>query len=214
MALKLFDFQKEAVKKALKLWNMLLCVRVGGGKTIIAMVYTKNLLKKNIVDKVVFACTVSAAVAVRGEFKEKGGIDIPQYDDVESFLNFIRGDKKVCVIKHSMFEKLGYDQNIINTLRDICEQPNKKIALIIDEAHKISNDKGIANSALKNIKFCFERILCMTATPYQSCISQMYGVKTMALRNLFNELNRDVYVKPGKKNGMVSGQFYRTDSLP
>ena len=35
----------------------------------------------------------------------------------------------------------------------------------------------------------------------------------MALRNLFNELNRDVYVRPGKKNGMVSGQFYRTDSL-
>ena len=35
----------------------------------------------------------------------------------------------------------------------------------------------------------------------------------MALRNLFNELNRDIYVGPGKKNGMVSGQFYRTDSL-
>ncbi|MBR1673348.1 MAG: DUF3137 domain-containing protein [Eubacterium sp.] len=35
----------------------------------------------------------------------------------------------------------------------------------------------------------------------------------MALKNFFNELNRDVYVPANKRNGLVSGQFYRTDSI-
>ena len=64
MGIKLFEFQQEAVKRALNSLNYLLCVRVGGGKTLIAMVYAKLLRKKNLADKVAFACTVSAAVAV------------------------------------------------------------------------------------------------------------------------------------------------------
>ena len=35
MGFSLFDFQREAVKKAMSLYRMLLCVRVGGGKTLI-----------------------------------------------------------------------------------------------------------------------------------------------------------------------------------
>lgn len=175
MGIKLFDFQKEAVLKALKNYVMLLCVRVGGGKTLIAMFYAKNLLKKGLVDKVVFSCTVSAAVAVRGEFKEKLGVTIPQYENAEDFLSWLRGNGKLCVIKHSMFEKLGYDQNVINEIREICEQPGKRCALVIDEAHKLSNWTGIAHTAYMNIKFMFERIMLMTATPYSSCLSQFYG---------------------------------------
>lgn len=176
MGINLFDFQREAVKKALGLYYMLLCVRVGGGKTMIAMVYAKNLLKKGIVDKVIFACTVSAAVAVRGEFKEKGNVDIPQYDQADVFIDWLRGDGKICVIKHSMFEKLGYDQGLIDEIRSICEQPGKRCAIIIDEVHKIGNPQGIAHTAFMNIKFMFERILVMTATPFNSGLITTYGI--------------------------------------
>ena len=176
MGLTLFDFQKDAVKKAIELPKMLLCVRVGGGKTIISMVYAKNLLKRGLADKIVYACTVSAAVAVRGEYKDKGGINVPQYDIADDFIEWLRGPGKICVIKHSMFEKLGYDQGIIDTLREICSASDKRVALIVDEVHKISNSAGIANTALMNIKFCFPRMLLMTATPFSSDIGQMYGI--------------------------------------
>lgn len=213
MGFKLFDFQKAAVKKALALYNMLLCVRVGGGKTLISMVYAKNLLQKDIVDKVIFACTVSAAVAVRGEFKEKGNIDIPQFERVPDLLNWIKGKGKICVIKHSMFEKLGYDQNVIDELREICEQPNRKLALIIDEAHKIGNDTSIANTALKNIKFCFERVLCMTATPFQSDLSQIYGLLSFLNPTLWKNKREFVRKYIEEQTIMVNGKVARKEKI-
>lgn len=156
---------------------MLLCVRVGGGKTLIAMFYLRNLFKKNMIDKAVFACTVSAAVAVRGEYKEKLGIELPQFEKVEDYLDWYRSnDEPICVIKHSMFEKLGYDKNIINELRSIAEQPGKRCAIIIDEVHKLGNPQSIAHTAFMNIKFVFERILVMTATPFSSGLLTTYGV--------------------------------------
>ena len=176
MAISLFPFQKEAVLNALKQHFYLLCVRVGGGKTMIAMFFTRALLNKGLIDKVVFACTVSAAVAVRGEFKDKLKMELPQYDTAEGFLDFVDNDEKICVIKHSLFEKLGYDESVIRQLRQSLTKSGKRIALIIDEAHKMSNDKSNAHMAYMNIKFIFERVLLMTATPYSSCLSQLYGV--------------------------------------
>lgn len=176
MVIKLLEFQKEAVKRSIGRLNQLLCIRTGGGKTIIAMCYAKLLLKKNLADKIIFACTVSASVAVRGEFKEKLGIIVPQFEEVDAFLEWLKGDGKICVIKHSFFEKLGFDQNVIDELFDICTYPNKRCAIIIDEVHKLSNDTSIAHTAFLQIKFMFQRILLMTATPYSSCLSQFYGI--------------------------------------
>ena len=177
MGIKLFDFQQEAVKRALNALNYLLCVRVGGGKTLIAMFYAKLLRKKGLADKVAFACTVSAVVAVAGEFKEKLNMDVPQITTVEQYFDWLKDDNTpICIFKHSFFEKLGYDQGVIDDLDDYTEHSGKKVALVIDEAHKINNDKGVANTALMNIRFHYARILAMTATPYQTCVSQIYGI--------------------------------------
>lgn len=175
MGIKLFEFQQEAVKRALNSLNYLLCVRVGGGKTLIAMVYAKLLRKKNLADKVAFACTVSAAVAVAGEFKEKLGIVVPQITTVEQYFEWLNNDEPVCIFKHSFFEKLGYDQGVIDDLDDFISRGGKRVVLVIDEAHKISNEKGIAQTAFQNIRFSFERVLAMTATPWQSGLEQLYG---------------------------------------
>lgn len=177
MAIKLFDFQIEAVKRAISSFYQLICVRTGGGKTIIAMTYANLLLKKNLSDKVVFACTVSASAAVHAEFEEKFDIDVPIYTETEQFLDFLRDSKKkICIIKHSMFEKLGKDQNIIDGIREILTENNARVGLIIDEVHKLSNDKGLEHLAFMNIKFMFNRIMIMTATPYSSCLTQLYGI--------------------------------------
>ena len=175
MGIKLFEFQQEAVKRALNSLNYLLCVRVGGGKTLIAMVYAKLLRKKNLADKVAFACTVSAAVAVAGEFKEKLGLDVPQITTVEQYFEWLNNDEPVCIFKHSFFEKLGYNQGVIDDLDDYINHGGKRVVLVIDEAHKISNEKGIAQTAFQNIRFSFERVLAMTATPWQSGLEQLYG---------------------------------------
>lgn len=177
MAIKLFDFQIEAVKRAISSFYQLICVRTGGGKTIIAMTYANLLLKKNLSDKVVFACTVSASAAVHAEFEEKFDIDVPIYTETEQFLDFLRDSKKkICIIKHSMFEKLGKDQNIIDGIREILTGNNARVGLVIDEVHKLSNDKGLEHLAFMNIKFMFNRIMIMTATPYSSCLTQLYGI--------------------------------------
>lgn len=177
MAIKLFDFQIEAVKRAISSFYQLICVRTGGGKTIIAMTYANLLLKKNLSDKVVFACTVSASAAVHAEFEEKFDINVPIYTETEQFLDFLRDSKKkICIIKHSMFEKLGKDQNIIDGIREILTDNNARVGLVIDEVHKLSNDKGLEHLAFMNIKFMFNRIMIMTATPYSSCLTQLYGI--------------------------------------
>lgn len=175
MGLKLFDFQKEAVKRALGSLNYLLCVRVGGGKTLIAMVYAKLLRKYKHADKIAFACTVSAAVAVAGEFKEKLNMDVPVITDVDKYLEWLQNDEPVCIFKHSFFEKLGYDQNVLDSIESILDKSGKKVALVIDEAHKLSNDKGVAHTAYMNVKFSFCRVLLLTATPYASDLSQLFG---------------------------------------
>ena len=211
MGVKLFDFQKAAVIKALKLHFMLLCVRVGGGKTLISIFYIKNLFKRKMIDKVVFACTVSAAVAVRGEFEEKFGIVLPQYEKVEDFLNWLRGPEKVCVIKHSMFEKLGYDQAVINEIREICEQPNKRCAIVIDEVHKLGNPQSIAHTAFMSIKFMFERILVMTATPFNSGLLTTYGIISLVNPTLWKNVTAFKKMFITEQTILVNGKVARKE---
>lgn len=172
---ELFDFQKEAVKRALNSLNYLLCVRVGGGKTLIAMFYARLLRKKKLADKVAFACTVSAAVAVAGEFEEKLGLKVPQISTVEDYFKWLDNDEPICIFKHSFFEKLGYNQGVIDDLDAFLKRTNKKVALVVDEVHKMSNEKGIAHTAFQNIRFSFCRVLAMTGTPWQSGLEQLYG---------------------------------------
>ena len=213
MSVKLFDFQQEAVKRALNAINYLLCVRVGGGKTLIAMVYAKLLRKKNLADKIAFACTVSAAVAVASEFRDKLGMTVPQITTPDEYINWLNNDEPVCIFKHSFFEKLGYDQDVLDRIYDTLEANKKRIALVIDEAHKISNEKGIANSALMNLKFSFERMLFMTATPYQTCVSQMYGLLRLINPHLWKSKAEFMRLYVEEQVIMVNGKVRRKEKV-
>ena len=176
MKITLRDYQAKAVEFALNVKRCLFCMRVGSGKTICAMFALRAFFKRKLIDKAVVACTKSSVPVFVEDFKEKAGIDVPVIEDPEEFVNFFRNKKdKVCVIKHSMFEKAGNDLVTIKKLEKIYDS-GCKVALVIDEAHKMQNPEGVQHDAFFHIEEMFDRIILMTATPYSSCLSQFYGL--------------------------------------
>lgn len=173
--IKLRDYQKEAVKFAKEVKKCLFCMRVGSGKTICAMFALRSFLKNKMVDKAVIACTKSSVPVFVEDFKEKANLDVPVIEEAEDFVRFFKGKGKVCIIKHSMFEKAGNDIVIIKKLEQIYDS-GLKVALVIDEAHKMQNPEGVQHDAYFHIEEMFDRVILMTATPYSSCLSQFYGL--------------------------------------
>ena len=176
MKIALRDYQKEAVKFVNNVDYSLLCMRVGSGKTICAMFALRSFFKNNKIDKAIIACTKSSVSVFKEDFKEKAGMTVGLIEDPDDLVRFLRDPKvKVCLVKHSMFEKAGNDVVTIKTLDKIF-QDGLRVALVIDEAHKLQNPNGVAHEAFEHIRFLFEKIILLTATPYSSCLSQFYGL--------------------------------------
>ena len=168
------DYQKDAVRFTEKVDKSLLCMRVGSGKTICAMFSLRNFFKKNLVDKAIVACTKSSVDVFKEDFKEKAGLKVNLIEDPYRLLEFFDSKEKVCIVKHSMFEKAGNDVYILKKLEEVAKK--MKVALVIDEAHKLQNPDGIAHEAYHHMSFLFNRVILLTATPYSSCLSQFYGL--------------------------------------
>ena len=176
MKIKLRDYQQEAVNFAKRVKRCLFCMRVGSGKTVCAMFALRAFFKEKLIDKAVVACTKSSVPVFVEDFKEKANIDVPVIEDPEEFVKFFKNKKdKVCVVKHSMFEKAGNDIITVKKLEQIYDS-GIKVALVIDEAHKMQNPEGVQHDAYFHIEEMFDRVILMTATPYSSCLSQFYGL--------------------------------------
>ena len=176
MKIKLRDYQQEAVNFAKRVKRCLFCMRVGSGKTVCAMFALRAFFKEKLIDKAVVACTKSSVPVFVEDFKEKANIDVPVIEDPEEFVKFFKNKKdKVCVVKHSMFEKAGNDIIIVKKLEQIYDS-GIRVALVIDEAHKMQNPEGVQHDAYFHIEEMFDRVILMTATPYSSCLSQFYGL--------------------------------------
>ena len=176
MKITLRDYQKEAVQFTQKVDKSLLCMRVGSGKTICAMFSLRNLINSKIVDKAIVACTKSSVSVFKEDFKDHAGLKVRLIEDPYELLEFLKKEnkEKVCIIKHSMFEKAGNDVVVLKKLEEISE--GTKLALVIDEAHKLQNPDGVAHEAYHHMSFAFDRVILLTATPYSSCLSQFYGL--------------------------------------
>ena len=174
--IKLKDYQEEAVKFSLKVPKSLYCMRVGCGKTICAMFSARALVKRGLADKIVIACTATATNVFTEDFKEKAGINLKLIEKAEDFIAFLKSSSRACLIKHSMFEKIGNDLVLLKLLYKLLKETNLKVTLIIDEAHKLQNTEGVTHEAYERMSFTFDRILLYTATPYSSCLSQFYGL--------------------------------------
>ena len=184
MKIKLREYQQEAVNFAKKVKRCLFCMRVGSGKTVCAMFALRSFLKNKLIDKAVIACTKSSVPVFVEDFKEKANLDVRVIEDENDFVNFFRTKEKVCIIKHSMFKKAGNDLITVKKLEKIYDS-GLKVALVIDEAHKMQNPEGIEHDAFMHIEEMFDRVILMTATPYSSCLSQFYG--------LIHLINQDIW---------------------
>lgn len=169
------DYQRDAVKFALKVKRCLFCMRVGSGKTICAMFSLRSFFKNKLIDKAVIACTKSSVPVFVEDFREKAGLNVRVIEDPDDFVKFFKGKEKVCIIKHSMFKKAGNDLITVKKLEQIYDS-GLKVALVIDEAHKLQNPEGIEHDAYFHFEEMFDRVILMTATPYSSCLSQFYGL--------------------------------------
>lgn len=170
------EYQKEALRLAIKVPYNEIFVQTGRGKSIIGTFYARYLLNKKLVDKVIFASTKTGVLSFKKAFTTRLGVNINQYDDEADFLRFFKSDEKICLVKHSMIEKMGFNQANIDYIRETLSDNYKRIAIVIDEVHKFSNDTSNLHQSFMNIRFAFERISLHTATPYGSCLSQLWGI--------------------------------------
>ena len=191
MKIKLREYQQEAVNFAKKVKRCLFCMRVGSGKTVCAMFALRSFFKNKLIDKAVIACTKSSVPVFVEDFKEKANLDVRVIEDENDFVNFFSNKEKVCIIKHSMFKKAGNDLIIVKKLEKIYDS-GLKVALVIDEAHKMQNPEGIEHDAFMHIEEMFDRVILMTATPYSSCLSQFYGLIHLINQNIWKS-KREFY---------------------
>ena len=182
--IQLRDYQEEAVKFAFRVKKALFCMRVGSGKTICAMFSLRALFLKKQIDKAIIACTKSSVSVFKEDFKDKAGMNVELIESADELVEFLKdSDRKICLVKHSMFEKAGNNIVTIKKLEQIAKV--KKVCLIVDEAHKIQNPEGVAQEAYHRIDFLFDRVLLYTATPYSSCLSQFWGLICLIYPNLW-----------------------------
>lgn len=169
------DYQEEAVKFAFRVKKALFCMRVGSGKTVCALFSLRALFLKKQIDKAIIACTKSSVSVFKEDFRDKADMDVRLIESTDELIEFLRDNvSKVCLVKHSIFEKAGNDLITIKKLEQIAKE--KRVCLIVDEAHKIQNPEGVAQDAYHRIDFLFDRVLLYTATPYSSCLSQFWGL--------------------------------------
>lgn len=190
---ELRDYQKEAVKLAVKEPYNLICIQAGRGKSLVGTFYARALFRHKLIDKIIYASTKTGVGSFKKSFKVRCGVNINQYDDPSDVMNFLINDEKICVVKHSMLEKLGLDTNYISAIRTVLTHQYQRIALVIDEAHKVSNTDGLGYCAISNLRFMFERISLHTATPYSSCLSQIYGLIDIVRPNIYKNKSDFMY---------------------
>ena len=213
-------YQAKAVEFALNVKRCLFCMRVGSGKTICAMFALRAFFKRKLIDKAVVACTKSSVPVFVEDFKEKAGLDVPVIEDAEDFVNFFKNKKdKVCIIKHSMFEKAGNDIITIKKLEKIYDS-GLKVALVIDEAHKMQNPEGVQHDAYFHIEEMFDRVILMTATPYSSCLSQFYGLIHLiypklwkSKRQFFDNYIEEIAIKDPRTHRIVRKEKVKYKNL-
>jgi superfamily II DNA or RNA helicase len=189
MVLKLRPYQEEAVKLAVKVAKSLICMNTGTGKTLIAMFLSRFLLKKEMTDKILIACTVNAILVFMKDYRDKANLDVDVIQDINDLKDFLLNkNKKIALFKHSFFTELGFVQANIDLLEDILTKNYKRLTLIIDEAHEFNNVDSNGHLAYNNVRFAFDRVVLLTATPYSSKLDQVYGLAHLIYPTLWKSL--------------------------
>lgn len=213
------NYQQDAVKFALKVKKCLFCMRVGSGKTVCALFALRSFFKHDLIDKAIVACTKSSVPVFVEDFKDKANMDVEVIEQADDLVDFLKSKKKVCIVKHSMFEKAGNDLMTIKRLEKLYDE-GLRVGLIIDEAHKMQNPQGVQHDAYFHIQEMFDRVILMTATPYSSCLSQFYGLIHLiyptlwkSKRAFFNRYIDEIEIRDPRTKRVVRKEKVRYKNL-
>jgi len=209
------DYQKDAVKLALNIKKCLHLIETGQGKTIISIFLIRYLLKNNLIDKVVVGATVSSTNPFIKDFSRKVNYPVKLIENVEDFKQFIEGNDKIIIIKHSLIEEIGLTQEHIDYLEDSLTKNYQRMMLVVDEAHELNNYDALIHSAFQNIRFAWERILLMTATPWSSKLEQIYGLVCLLHPKLWKSLKefKNLYIIEEVVKDWKTGKYLRTEPV-
>lgn len=224
MSVQLRDYQKEALKKIISVPNSLVCVKVGKGKTLSSIAAASYFFKKDICDKAIFAGTKTSINAFVRDFKKFFDKDVEIIEDVDKFINFFKNNQRMCIIKHSMFEKIGKNYNYLQAIELALSNNYKRVYLALDEAHALSNaagvgtmrsSAGVGHSCFERCRFMFSRITLMTATPYSSCLTQLYGLVHLIYPSLWEKPKEfwDNYIEVKEVRDWKTHKFQRYDKV-
>lgn len=212
--IELKPHQKAAVEKALSVVNSLFCIKVGKGKTFASMFLSRILLNNKKIDKVIFCITSSGVGVFKNEFKSVG-INVRLIENFEDIIEFLKGKEKFILIKHSFMEDLGKNKLHENALESYLIKDYKRIMVVIDEAHKMSNPDGWGNTGVDHTRRLYEKIVLLTATPYSSKLDQIYGLVKLIYPKRWKDLKefRSKYVRSKIISDWKTGAFQRVEDI-
>ena len=112
-------------------------------------------------------------------------------------------------------ENLGKDKLHEDALEKLLTKNYKKIMLVVDEAHKISNPDGWANTGVDHTRRFYTKILLLTATPYSSKLDQVYGLVKLIYPKKWKTLKefRDKYVRSEIIRDWRTKKFIRPEDI-
>ena len=183
MGIELKDYQVEGVKKILSVRNSLICMQVGKGKTAVSLFALRKLIKDGLIEKGIVFCTKTSTIPFIKDLKNMAGVTVKVTEKDDDFFNKLQGNEKIILAKHAMLEKIGLDYDNQLAFKRYCDSHN--LMCIIDEAHKIQNPTSGGHTGFDNIREYFKRTTLLTATPYSSCISQIYGLVSLIYPKLW-----------------------------
>ena len=171
----LFNYQVEDIVTALQRKEYLIGHEMGTGKTVIALVYLKELLKKNSNLKGLIIVPVSLIQTWLKENEKFTNLDI----------QVVRGNKK----KREEQWKANCHFFITNyeTIRGIKEHTKWNV-VIADECQRMKNRKTLIHNSMQRLDV--ENKLAMSGTPIENSINDIYSIISWLTPNILPRYQR------------------------
>lgn len=211
---KLYDFQKEIVNKYYEKRRFGLFLDMGLGKTILSL----SFCEKNDISKIVVISIKSKSeedLSVKGSFDDYlNQLNFHIYKkDKKNKINldhFDNHQKSALVINYEAL--VNKEKDLPNYLYEfILRSQNEKIAIILDESHKIKNSSSIRSKMIKKLinftdKYARLYLYLLTGTPFTQGFIDLYNQLYLLGLNISKTAFIDKFCIRGRLPGLLEWQ--------
>ncbi len=153
----------------------ILADEVGLGKTIEAGIIIKEYLSRRLAQRILILCPAPLTTQWRGEMREKFGESFIVADaanrDLSGFEDWDR--HPLLIVSIDTAKKASNAEKILAQPWDM---------VVIDEAHRLKNDRTVGYHFAKRLKSRF--MLMLTATPIQNSLFELYNLVSLLQEGL------------------------------